>query len=201
MAKIIKGEERGRPGKWLVDWRDHAGVRHNKTFDTKREAEDFYADVLKTQDVRATPAVSINISVSDYATHWLASIRGGVKPATMASYQAQFARYINPALGTVRVRTLQRHHIKVFYVKLQESLSRASVKLVHATLSGMLTAAVDDGLLIANPAAALTKKLKLAKTKAQRQEHVRAMKREQRDLFLETARRGEPDFYTQTLFL
>ena len=129
MAKIIKGEERGRPGKWLVDWRDHAGVRHNKTFDTKREAEDFYADVLKTQDVRATPAVSINISVSDYAVHWLASIRGGVKPATMASYQAQFARYINPALGTVRVRTLQRHHIKVFYVKLRESLSKASVKL------------------------------------------------------------------------
>ncbi len=201
MAKLVRGEKRGRAGKWLVDWRDHAGIRHNKTFDTKREAEDFYAEVLKTQDVRATPAVNVNIVVSDYATHWLASIRGGVKPATMASYQAQFARYINPALGTVRVRTLQRHHIKVFYVKLRESLSKASVKLVHATLSGMLTAAVDDGLSIANPADKLIKKLKLVNTKAQRQEHVRAMTRDQRDLFLDTARHMEADFYTHFLAL
>ena len=44
MAKIIKGEKRGRPGKWIVDYRDHAGIRRWKTFDTKREAEDFYAD-------------------------------------------------------------------------------------------------------------------------------------------------------------
>ena len=69
MAKIIKGEKRGRPGKWLVDWRDHAGIRHNKTFDTKREAEDFYAEVLKNQDVRAKLVVNINITLRDYAAH------------------------------------------------------------------------------------------------------------------------------------
>jgi hypothetical protein len=41
MANLVRGEKRGRTGKWLVDWRDHAGIRHNKTFDTKREAEAF----------------------------------------------------------------------------------------------------------------------------------------------------------------
>lgn len=201
MAKIVKGEKRGRPGKWLVDYRDHAGVRHNRSFDNRREAELFHADVVKAQDARSVPAVNINITLKDYSAHWLASIRGGVKPATLASYEAQFFRYINPALGSIRVRTLQRHHIKAFYVKLRERLSKASVKLVHATLSGMLTAAVDDGLLIANPADKLIKKLKLANTKAQRQEHVRAMTRDQRDLFLDTARHMEPDFYTHFLAL
>ncbi len=41
MACIVKGEKRGRPGKWLVDYRDSAGIRRWKTFSTKREAETF----------------------------------------------------------------------------------------------------------------------------------------------------------------
>ena len=32
---------RKRRGSWVADWRDGAGVRHWKAFDTKREAEDF----------------------------------------------------------------------------------------------------------------------------------------------------------------
>ena len=55
--------------------------------------------------------------------------------------------------------------------------------------------------MLANPADNLTKKLKLVKSKAQRQEDVKAMTRDQRDLFLDTAKSTEPDFYTQFLFL
>jgi heme oxygenase len=35
---IVNGAKRGRPGKWLADYRDGAGVRHWRTFNTKREA-------------------------------------------------------------------------------------------------------------------------------------------------------------------
>src|SRR5207249_8485331 len=127
MAKLVRGEKRGRAGKWLVDWRDHAGIRHNKTFDTKREAEDFYAEVLKTQDVRITPAVNINITLADYSQHWLDTLTKAdtVKKRTLHIYSAQLRLYILPVFPTdMRVRNLQRAHIKAFVLKLRERLSR-----------------------------------------------------------------------------
>src|SRR6266571_5062649 len=129
MAKLVRGEKRGRAGKWLVDWRDHAGVRHNKTFDTKREAEDFYAEVLKNQDVRTTPTVNVNITLADYAAHWLEVLSKAetVKKPTLQLYRDQVRRYILPAFpADVRVRNLQRAHVKAFILKLRQTLSRAS---------------------------------------------------------------------------
>ncbi len=39
--KIVKGETRRQPGRWIVDFRDQFGVRHVPSFKTKREAEEF----------------------------------------------------------------------------------------------------------------------------------------------------------------
>ena len=201
MATIVKGEKRGRPGKWIVDYRDPMGERRWKTFDTRREAEDYIAEVIPQSRQRIAPTMDRDMTVQEYADHWLKAIRHGVKESTVTTYEAHFSRNILPVFGTLKVRELDRGRIKRFYVNLGARLSKASVKLVHATLSGMLTSAVDDGLLLANPADKLTKKLKLAKTKAQRQEDVKAFTREQRDRFLDTAKRVEPDFYTQFLCL
>jgi hypothetical protein len=40
-VKIINGEKRGRPGKWLLDFYDHEGRRRRETFDTYRAANPF----------------------------------------------------------------------------------------------------------------------------------------------------------------
>ena len=145
MAKLVRGEKRGRPGKWLVDWRDYAGMRHNKTFDSKREAEDFYADLLKTQDVRTKPVVDINITLPDYAAHWLDTLKKSesVKERSREIYDAQLRRYILPSFPTdQKVRTMQRTAIKAWALKLRERLARNSTKLAFTTLRGMLQAAV-----------------------------------------------------------
>src|SRR5215470_17236771 len=47
MAKIVKGEKRGRPGRWLVDYRDASGVRRWATYPTKEAAEDGLAEKIK----------------------------------------------------------------------------------------------------------------------------------------------------------
>src|SRR5438067_505834 len=110
MAKLVKGEKRGRPGKWLVDYRDHAGVRRVPTFDSKREAEDFYAKVLENQDVRVAPTVNVNIPLTEYAAQWLEVLSKAetVKASTLQLYSDQLRRYILPAFpGDVRVRNLQ----------------------------------------------------------------------------------------------
>jgi hypothetical protein len=38
MAKIVKGETRGRPGKWILDFYGQDGKRHWETYDTQKEA-------------------------------------------------------------------------------------------------------------------------------------------------------------------
>ena len=46
MAKVIKGEKRGRPGKWIVDFYDQDGKRRRETYDTQNEAKDALTDRL-----------------------------------------------------------------------------------------------------------------------------------------------------------
>src|SRR5438128_1417257 len=134
---VIKGEKRGRPGKWIVDYRDHAGIRRWKTFDTKREAEDFYADLLKTQDVRTKPVVDINITLPDYAAHWLDTLKKSEsgKERSREIYDAQLRRYILPSFPIdQKVRTMQRTAIKAWALKPRERLARNSTKLAFTTL-------------------------------------------------------------------
>jgi integrase len=63
---------------------------------------------------------------------------------------------------------------------------------MHAAVRVILAAAIDDGLIVANPAAGLGKTLKLVARTKQRQKTIKAFDRAQRDLFLTTARAIEP---------
>jgi len=59
----------------------------------------------------------------------------------------------------------------------------------------MLKAAVHDGVLLSNPAEKLGRQLRLVASKATRQEEIKAITREQRRLFLETAAQTEFRYY------
>jgi len=74
MAKIIKGEKRGRPEKWIVDYRDQTGTRRWKTFNTKREAEDFHAERVRERGNKLSPTVNRNVTLAEYAETWLKTI-------------------------------------------------------------------------------------------------------------------------------
>jgi hypothetical protein len=69
---------------------------------------------------------------------------------------------------------------------------RDVTSIMHATLRVILNAAVDDGLIVANPADKLGRALKLVAKARVRQEHVKAFDRAQRDTFLTTAAKIEP---------
>jgi integrase len=69
----------------------------------------------------------------------------------------------------------------------RDPLARNTVRNIHATLRAMLKAAVDDGVLLANPARKLGRQLRLVAPKATRQEEIKAMTRDERHLFVTTA--------------
>jgi len=71
--------------------------------------------------------------------------------------------------------------------KLTSGLSRATVRIIHATLRAMLNAAIDDGVLVANPADKLGRYLRLVPVTAARQDEIKAFTRLQLAAFLGAA--------------
>ena len=74
-------------------------------------------------------------------------------------------------------------------------LARNTVRNIHATLRAMLKAAVEDGVILSNPAEKLGRQLRLVTSNVARQEKIKAMRREQRQLFLHTAAQMDLRYY------
>ena len=71
--------------------------------------------------------------------------------------------------------------------KLGSGLARNSVRIIHATLRAMLNAAVDDRLILGNPADRLGRRLRLVQRLAEGRETIKALTREQLAHLLATA--------------
>ena len=196
---------RKRRGKYVVDYRDGAGVRRWITCKTRREAENVLSERLRESRQPIRPVVDTNITVAQYAERWLGLIAAGVKPRTVETHRTALRLYLLPAFGVVKVRLLQKGHIKTLLAELLQRgwikkitkggvtrevrlpLRRGSVRIIHATLRAMLYAAVDDGVIVANPVERLGRHLKLVPAAATRQEEIKAMTRAQLAAFLAAA--------------
>ena len=89
----------------------------------------------------------------------------------------------------MRLRAIHRGHVKELLTKKHGAgLAKDSVRLIRATLSGLLSDAVEDGLLHTNPIHGLrTRKLGRGVSPAERQQRIRPMTYEQLDTFLKAA--------------
>ena len=187
---------RKRRGKWVVDFRDGAGIRHWKTYETKRAAEDYLAKAIPEARQWSQSAIDHGVTLDQYAERWFELIRSTIKPRSYTRYEELWRVHLKPAFGGIKVRHLQRGIIMRFLArKLTENLARNTVRNIHATLRAMLKGSVDDGVLLSNPAEKLGRQLRLVTPKATRQEEIKAMTKEQRELFLETAAMTLPRLY------
>jgi integrase len=129
--------------------------------------------------------------VRTYGARWLAIIEHEKHPNTVRNYKEQLEGQVFPALGHLKVRELHRGHIKAFLAqKRGQGYAKDTVRLMRAALSAMLSDAVDDGIIMANPAFHVGRhKTNRADklTSAERVQKVRPMTWEQRDAFLAAA--------------
>jgi integrase len=189
-----------RRGRWVVDYRDAAGVRRWVTCRTRDEAKHVLRDKLLESTQPTRPAVNPRITFSDYSKRWLKLAGATIKPRTLESYASTLRRYLLPAFEKTQVRQLARGLVKAFLVaKLADGYARNTVRIMHATLRVMLNAAIEDGLILANPADRLGRTLRLAPSKATRQEQIKAFDREQLEHFLRVT--TERELYLFPLFL
>lgn len=129
-------------------------------FATKAEALEAMAK-LQADLARGTAVDPSRITVAEYLTGWLETVRPPtLRPGAWASCEMHVRCYIAPRIGETPLQRLDRPTVKAMYADLRKSgrvrgggsLSAKTVHNVHLTLHKALADAVDDRLLVRNPA-------------------------------------------------
>ena len=149
------------------------------------------------------------ITVADYGQRWLDQVEalvhaGERKPRTLETYDDVLRLHVEPRLGAIAVRDLGRADVKDFLIaKLRAEFDASTVSIIYRTLRALLSSAVDDEVISANPIAKLGRALGVSPSKADRQQAVRtkAMTRAQLVTFLATAAARESRWYPPLLTL
>jgi integrase len=144
---------------WQVRYIDQAGKRRSRTFDRKRDADLFRSEVEAA--VRAGTHVHDrdSITVAEAAEIWLAAVdrgRDGRPPAeeaTLRQYRNHAKNHITPFLGGIRLNRLTTPRVVEFRDELLDAdRSRAMVRKILGSLTGICNEAKARGYLAANPA-------------------------------------------------
>ena len=184
MAKIVKGEERGRPGKWIVDYREN-GKRKWKTYDTQGEAKSFLKTVL-ISDTASYCTVDTNVTLGEYGDKLIEGRAAFVKERTVQANREGFAR-AKKYIGSVKVRDLTPGQIVRFLTQAKASgLANGTVRYSLSVLSLILNHARIDGIIAHNPAYGIGKQVRLAKSEDKTE--IKAFTLEQRAAFIEAAK-------------
>ncbi len=175
-------------GLWEVDYRDREGRRHRPLFGSEEEAHEEATKAIRDLGQVVPVAANRDITIQDYAEQWLVNIETEKEPATVRNYTERLRRHVLPVLGHLKLRELHRVHIKALIGdKRRQGQSKNSVRPIKAPLSAMLSEAVDDGIIDANPAFQLGRRKATRAdrlTPAERVQKIRPMSWEQRDAFL-----------------
>lgn len=89
---------------------------------------------------------------ADWQQRWRDSIRATTSPMTQRGYESAMRLWLNPEIGHVRLRDIDRTLLRSVYAKLAERLSANTILTVHRIVSGCLAAAVEANKIDSNPA-------------------------------------------------
>jgi integrase len=145
-----KGEQKES---WVVDYCDQTGERHIRTFERKKDADEYHATV--NVDVRQgvhTPH-SKSLTVAEAAEDWLKFVKlEGRERSTIEQYANHVKRHIVPHLGREKLAKLTTPRINAFRDDLLASISRVMAKKVLVSLKALLRDAKRRGNVAQNVA-------------------------------------------------
>jgi integrase len=149
MASIDK-----RPnGKYLARWREYpGGPQKTKTFARKLDAERWKTKVehdLLT-GVYVSPEAG-RTSLDEYYRAWLARMAPTWRPGTLSAVTITFEKHVLPILGDRPLNAIRKADVEALCASLHLAPSSVAVVAQHA--GQLFRAAVEDGLIVRNPAA------------------------------------------------
>jgi integrase len=190
--------------RWRVSSYDALGQRHQRFFARKADAERHQADAIQGNKQKLAARVDPRITVRDYAARWLPAhaAEQQLKPRTVEQYGTMLRLHILPVpvgagtLGDLPVASIRRPLVKALLAKQRGAgYSRDAVRMTLAVVSTLCEAAVEDGLLVANPAHRLRKQLRLGKSTEATADAVKALTQAELDRALTAARTHSPRLF------
>lgn len=160
----MRGSVHRRGTTWSAMWDEPRladGKRRQRKkggFLTKKEAQTYLTTVLASLE-RQTYVRPEKLTLAGFLTErWLPSLN--VRPSTQRAYESHVRNYLVPRLGHVPLQRLSRTDVRALFADLprtgiRKPLSAATLHRVHATLRVALNAALDDDLIVRNPAIGL----------------------------------------------
>lgn len=184
-------------------WRAQANdsKRTSKTFKTKNEAQSWLAEF--NRQAKKIVTNPLQTTFEEYAQEWLSSLT--LANSTIQGYDKNLRNHVLPTLGDKPLESITAKDIESLYQTLRSrgrkdgkdfggALSENTINKVHQNLRKILDLAVEDGLILSNPAKQkrIVKPPSPAKIRAQKQE-VQTLSAEQLVLFLEFNEQQEDD--------
>jgi integrase len=144
-------------GKWELRWRE-ANRRRSRTFDRKKDAEDFEADRRRRKQLGRT-AVPDDMPLREFSkTYWRLHAIPNLAPSTRDFYLRALSNHIVPRLGDYGVQELTPKRLARFREELERAgVGTATVRKVMAILQSILSFAVAEELVDFNAGAAVRK--------------------------------------------
>ncbi|MEZ5780178.1 MAG: tyrosine-type recombinase/integrase [Rhizobiaceae bacterium] len=165
----MKGHIRERsPGKWaiILDVYDEAGKRKRKWHSfagTKRQAQEECARLVS--EMRGGSYVEPSkITMAQHLESWLGHVKSQITPRTHERYCELVRKNIVPAIGSIHLTKLRPVQISDAYAKAltngrrdgKGGLSPSTVVYMHRLINHALAQAVRWGMIVRNPADAVT---------------------------------------------
>jgi integrase len=142
---------------WVVDYVDQGGKRRLKTFERKKDADDFHATAKVEVKAGIHTADRSSITVAEAGERWLAvCVNAGLERTTIDAYRSHVHLHINPFLGRTKLPNLTIPMIGDFERKLmsgteaEKPRSPAMVKRVVADLGALISNAQEEGVVTRN---------------------------------------------------
>jgi integrase len=154
--KIRKTSDPKRQNKpWIVSYFDQKGKRHQPSFRTRHEAQEFVVKVGgEVRDGTHTPS-STSLTVTDACELWLrvCKVDDAMRPGTLRVHRGLAARFIIPRFGHYKLANLTTTDIEQHKTDLIDQTTRKTAKRIIGCWNGIFQAAMRKGCMAHNPAA------------------------------------------------
>lgn len=146
------GVDRQTSTGWRARWRTPEGASRSKNFPRKADAERFLTRIEASKlDANYIDPAAGRVTFGAFATAWLAAQT--FDASTREAVASRLRVHLLPAFGNVEIRHIRPSMVQAWLRDRQERTAPRSVRVLLANLSGILGAAVEDGLIARNPCA------------------------------------------------
>ena len=160
----MTGSLQSRKGKYysVLNLRGEDGERKQRSINlhiddipgNKRKAVKAHREVLAEYERKNITVASGNIQFCDFLKIWIDDIQHRLQPNTFEYYSKVIEKHLHPYFKelSISLADLEYRHLKQYYNHKGESLSVNTLKKHHTMIKQTLRKAVQDGLILSNPA-------------------------------------------------